>query len=131
MIDELIRDGVAATRLSAAQVTAALTASLGLIDKHADRAKAEELYAAVPGASALAAEGARSVGKGKGLLPIPGPLGDAMGMMNLLKKQGVSQADLKALLPVAMSFVQQRTGRDILREVVSTIPGVGPMLGGR
>lgn len=131
MIDELIRDGAAATRLDERQVRAALAGSLGLIRKHADRAKTQELYDAVPGAEALAAEGARNVGKGKGLLPVPGALGDAMGMMNLLKKDGVGQDDLKALLPVAMAFVQQRTGRDLLREVVATVPGVGPLLGGR
>lgn len=131
MIEELIRDGAASTRLSPAQVRAALTSSLGLIDRHADKTKAGELYAAVPGTQALAAEGAKSVGKGKGLIPLPGPLGDAMGMMNLLKKDGVGQDDLKALLPVAMAFVQRTTGRDLLREVVGTIPGVGGMLSGR
>lgn len=131
MIDELIQEGTAATRLNAGQVKAALAGSLGLIDKHADREKARELYEAVPGAQALAVEGGRNVGKGKGLIPLPGALGDAMGMLNLLKKDGVGQDDLKALLPVAMAFVQRRTGRDLLREVVATVPGVGPMLGGR
>ena len=133
MIDELIDQATAASRLSRAQVTRSLSASLGLIDKHADRTKAAELYAAVPGTQPLAAVGAKDVGKGKGLLgaAVPGPLGDAMGMLNLLKKDGISQDDLKQLLPVAMAFVQQRTGRDLLREVVATIPGVGAMLGGR
>jgi hypothetical protein len=54
-----------------------------------------------------------------------------MGMLNLLKKEGIGQDDLKRLLPVAMAFVQQRTGKDLLREVVATVPGVGPMLGGK
>ena len=131
MIDALIEQATAAGPLNRAQVTRALSASLGLIDRHADKAKAKELYDAVPGAQPLAAAGAKDVGKGKGLIPLPGAIGDAMGMLNLLKKEGIGQDDLKRLLPLAMNFVQQRTGRDLLREVVATVPGVGPMLGGK
>ena len=131
MIEQLIDQAAAAGPLNRAQVTRALQGSLGLIDKHADPAKTRELYDAVPGAQPLAQQGAKDVGKGKGLIPMPGPIGDAMGMLNLLKKEGIGQDDLKRLLPVAMAFVQQRTGKDLLREVVATVPGVGPMLGGR
>lgn len=131
MVDELIDEATAASPLNRAQVTRALSASLGLIEKHADPAKTRELYDAVPGTQPLALAGARDVGKGKGLIPLPGALGDAMGQLNLLKKDGIGQDDLKALLPLAMRFVQSRTGRDLLREVVATVPGVGGLLGGK
>jgi hypothetical protein len=97
MIDELIRQATAAGPLNQAQVVRALQGSLGLIDKHADRAKTQELYDAVPGAQTLAQQGAKDVGKGKGMIPLPGPIGDAMGMLNLLKKEGIGQDDLKRL----------------------------------
>ena len=37
-------------------------------------------------------------------------------------------ADMQAILPVGMAFVQETTGGDLLRDVLNTIPGLGPLL---
>lgn len=141
MIDDLIRTGAAQTGLSDTQVRSALSGALGLIDKHAAPAKRDELYAAVPGAQALAAQGAAAAPKGGGGLmgglmraaggSGGGAMADAMAMLERAKREGISQDELKRLLPVAMDWVRSQTGRDLLREVVQTVPGVGGMLGGR
>jgi hypothetical protein len=67
MIDELIRQATAAGPLNQAQVVRALQGSLGLIDKHADRAKTQELYDAVPGARRWRSRGRKDVGQGQGV----------------------------------------------------------------
>ena len=56
-------------------------------------------------------------------------IGDAMGALDRMKRIGVDKADLKRLLPVARDQVTRATGRDLLGEVIRTVPGVGPMLG--
>ena len=138
MIDDLIREGAAATRLNEAQVRTALSGVLALLDKHADRAKLAELFAAVPGSDALA-------GSGKPLLGKPGLMGglmkgvggsggaataDAMSMLSRLGKDGISRADLESLLPVATRFVKARSGgRNLLKEAAGSVPGVGALIG--
>lgn len=138
-VDDLIAEGAAQSGLSGASVRSALAEALGLIDRHADPGKRDELYAAVPGAQALAA-GAPMPKGGGGLMgglmraaggASGGAMADGMAMLDRLKRQGVSQDDLKRLLPVAMDWVQRTTGRDLLREVAGSIPGLGGMLGGR
>ena len=122
------------------QLAAALAGALGLLDKHADRAPVGEIYAAVPGARELAASPEGRVKGGGGLLGglmksaggVSGAaMADAMGMLSRLQKQGVDKADLKALLPVAEDWIRAKTGRDLLREAVASVPGVGVMLAGR
>lgn len=136
MIDDLIAQAAAATRLDAAQVRTALAGALALIDRHGDAAKVQALYDAAPGAQGLAGEGAGILPK-KGMMGglmakvAGGPAADAMALMGRLQKDGISMEDLKALLPVAMEWVRAQTGRDLLREVAASIPGVGQMLAGR
>jgi hypothetical protein len=38
---------------------------------------------------------------------------------------------MQEILPVAMSFVEEKTGKDLLREVLLSIPGLGPLLTGQ
>ncbi len=141
MIDELVKTASEQTGLDQVKVRRTLSGALGLIDKHAAPTKRDELYHAVPGAQALATEGTREIGSGGGGLlggfmraaggAQGSALADAKAMLDRGKREGVSQDDLQRLLPVAMTWVQEKTGRDLLREVVATIPGVGSMLGGR
>ena len=139
MIEELFGEAAARTGLKEPQVIAALAGALGLIRKHADPAKAQALFAAVPGTADLAEAGAeaapRTGGLLGGLMKAAGGSGgaamsDAMALQGRLQKLGVSTEALKQLLPVARAFVERRTGRDLLGDTLRSIPGVGGLLGG-
>ena len=55
-------------------------------------------------------------------------MSDGMAMNQQLTRQGVTISDLQKILPLAMGWVKQKTGSDLLREVLSTVPGLGPLL---
>ena len=57
-------------------------------------------------------------------------MSDAMAMGQRLAREGITTSDMQAILPVAMTFVHEKTGRDLLREVLLTIPGLGKLLTG-
>lgn len=140
MIEDLIRDASARTGLSIDQARLGLGGALSLIEKHGDKIKVAELLDAIPGAAKVAAEGAvltqqKSGGLMGGLMKSVGgasgaAMADAMAMGQKLARQGISTSDLQAILPVAMDFVRDRTGRDLLREVLVTIPGLGKAMTG-
>ncbi len=140
MIEDLIRDAAARTGLSIDQARLGLGAALSLIEKHGDKIKVAELLDAIPGAAKVAAEGAALTGRKSGGLmgglmkSVGGSSGaamsDAMAMGQTLARQGISTSDLQAILPVAMDFVRDRTGRDLLREVLVTVPGLGKLVTG-
>jgi len=55
-------------------------------------------------------------------------MSDAMALGQKLARQGIMVSDMQAILPVAMSFVEQKTGTDQLRTVLESVPGLGPLL---
>jgi hypothetical protein len=138
MIETLIQRAADRTGLTTHQAHIGLSAALFLIEKHADPDKVRELFAAIPGAQDLAAEGAKlrqnkSGGLIAGMMRNVGGAGgaamsDAMAVGQKLTRQGVTVADMQAILPVGMTFVQEITGGDLLRDVLNTIPGLGPLL---
>jgi len=138
MIQELIQRSADRTGLTPEQSRTALAAALCLIEKHADAAKVAELFSAVEGAKDLAVEGAamtqnKSGGLVASMMKNVGGAGgaamsDAMAMGQKLTRQGITAADMQDILPVAIEFVQGTTGRDLLRDVLVTVPGLGPLL---
>lgn len=140
MIDELVQAAATRTSLNLDQARLGLAAALSLIQKHGEPAKVSELLGAVPGSSELAVEGdalasQKSGGLMSGLAGRVGGAGgaamsDAMAMGQQLTRQGITMSDMQAMLPVAMTFVREKTGRDLLREVLVSIPGLGKLLGG-
>src|SRR4051812_41639102 len=108
MIEELIQKCAAASGMTPGKARQTLAAALGLMKAHADPAKLAELFAAVPDAEALAAQGqAAQPRKGGGLLgglmkTVGGAggaaLSDAMAMAAHLNAEGISNGQLKKLL---------------------------------
>lgn len=141
MIDDLIGHLAAETRQGHEHIRLALAGALGLLDRHAERDRLQALYAGVPGAEALARSPDAAAPRGGGglfggLMKSAGgvsgrAMADAMGVLGALERRGVSKADLKALLPPAEAWIRQKTGRDLLREAVRSVPGVGALLSGR
>jgi uncharacterized protein VcgC/VcgE DUF2780 len=138
MIDDLIAKSAAAAGMTEDRARTTLSAALGLMKTHADPAKLAELFQAVPEAEGLAVQGqAAQPKKGGGLFgglmkTVGGSSGaamaDAMAMASQLNAMGISNGQLKRLLPVAEDWVRERTGRDLLREVFASVPGVGGFL---
>ena len=138
MIDELVRRAADKTGLSDEQARLGVSAALSLIQKHGDPAQVSTLFDAIPGAEALAVKGSvmtqqKSGGLLGGLMRGAGgtsgaAMSDAMALGQKLARQGVTVADMQNILPVAMEFVHEKTGRDLLRDVLASIPGLGPLL---
>lgn len=137
MIEDLVIQAAEKSGLSTAQARLALSAAMALIQKHGDPGKVAALLHAIPGADTLAAEGA-SLGAGQGglmsgLLKNVGGAGgaamtDAMAMGPRLAREGITTSDMQAIMPVAMNFVRERSGLDLLRDVLASIPGLGKLL---
>jgi hypothetical protein len=140
MIEELVQQASERTGLSEDQARTGLSAALALMQKHGDQVKMGELLEAVPGSAALAARGQalteqKSGGLMGGLMRNMGGAGgaamsDAMAMGQKLARQGITTSDMQAILPVAMAFVREKTGRDLLRDALTSIPGLGKLLTG-
>ena len=140
MIDELVQRAAKATGLSLAQTRMGLSAAMSLIHKHGQPDQVARLFEAIPGSQALAGEGSamtagRPGGLMGGLLRNAGGAGgaamsDAMALGQKLTKEGVTTSDMQNILPVAMDFVREKTGQDLLREVLTSIPGLGPLMVG-
>ena len=139
MIEELVQDASDRAGLSVDQARLTLSAALALIEKHGDPEKVAELFSEIGGARELAASGTSlTAGKGSlmaGLMRGAGgasgaAMSDAMAMGQRLAREGITTSDMQAILPVAMTFVNEKTGRDLLREVLLTIPGLGKLLTG-
>lgn len=139
MIDDLIELTADNAGLSDEQARLGLAGALALISKHADPVKAQELLDAIPGARGLAGEGValtQSRGVVSGLMSKAGgasgaAMADAMTINQHLARKGINVSDMQEILPVAMTFVQEKTGKDLLREVLMSIPGLGPLLTGQ
>jgi hypothetical protein len=137
MIEDLITTGAAKTGLNKDRVRFALAGALGLLNRHGARAPVDALFAAVPGAEALARspEGKpkSSGGLFGGLMKSAGgvsgaAMAEGMGLLNVAGKVGIDKAALKALLATAEDYVKQASGRDLLREALESVPGVGGLL---
>ena len=139
MIEELIELVADRSGLTDEQAHLGLSGALALITMHADPGKTQELLDAIPGSRELANEGAaltQNKGVMSGLMSKAGGSGgaamaDAMTINQHLAKKGVNVSDMQEILPVAMTFVQEKTGKDLLREVLLSIPGLGPLLTGQ
>ena len=141
MIEDLVDKCAAHAGLSQDQARSALSGALFLIRKHAEPARVEDLFGAIPGAADLAQAGAAlTANKGGGLMAgLMGKAGgaggavmsDAMAMNQQLTRKGVTISDMQKILPLAMTWVNTETGEDRLRAVFRTIPGLGPLLIGQ
>ena len=138
MIEELVQKAAVHAGLSPEQSSSALSGALYLIEKHGAPEKVQDLFKAIAGSAELAGAGAaltatKGGGVMAGLMAKAGgssgaAMSDAMAMNQQLPRQGVPISDMQKILPLAMTWVQEKTGSDLLREVLASIPGLGPLL---
>jgi len=138
MTDELIDRCAGKVGLTDAQCRVGLSAALALIKRHADPDKVAALMAAVSGSEELAQEGGvLTENKPRGLIgglmgksggPGGAAMADAMALNQRLSKEGIMLSDMQAILPISMNFVRDKTGQDLLRDVLASVPGLGPLM---
>lgn len=137
-MSEWVAHTAEASGLDEARAWLAMTAALGLLDRHADPEALQALYDCVEGSERLARseEAKPKAGGGLfgGIMKSAGgmsgqAMAHAMGVLERLKRQGVSKDELKALLPAARDVLREATGRDLLGQAIGTVPGVGGLLG--
>ncbi len=101
----------------------------------------QALFEAIPGASTLASAGLQAISDGKrgGLMAAMmrgaggeagAAMSDAMAVGQTLAKAGVTTSDMQSILPMAREFVRQKTGEDLLSDVLTSIPGIGNAVDG-
>ena len=138
-IDTLTQEVAAAAGLDEARTRDLLAGALGLIDRHGQAGTNAALYAAVPGAEALARSEAARPRKGGGLFGglmksaggVSGAaMAEAMGLVETLKRQGLDREALKPALKALRNRVKAATGRDLVGDAIRAVPGVGSLLGG-
>jgi hypothetical protein len=138
MIEELVQKAAAHAGLSPDQSRSALSGALFLIEKHGEPDKVQALFQAIPGSAELAQAGSTlTANKGGGLMAGlmakaggsgGAAMSDAMAMNQQLTRQGVTISDMQKILPLSMTWVQEKTGSDLLRDVLASVPGLGPLL---
>lgn len=137
-MSEWVSEAAAIAGLEEADAWTAMTAALGLLDKHADPEAVQAMYDCVEGSERLSRSDEAKPKAGGGLfggvMKAAGGLSgqavaDAMGVVERLKRRGVSKDDLKRLLPAARESLREATGRDLLGDAITTVPGVGALLG--
>ena len=139
MIDDLVLRAAQRTGLSEDQTRLGLKSALGLIQKHGDADKVSALFDAIPGASTLAAAGLQAISDSKrgGLMAAMmrgtggeagAAMSDAMTAGQTLARAGVTTSDMQSILPMAREFVREKTGEDLLSDVLASLPGIGKLL---
>lgn len=126
-MQELIERIVAATGLDAAIAERAAGIMLGLVRSQGHQAKVAELFARMPGAEELAAaHGGDGAAKG-GLLGMLGGglMGGPLAAVSKLSAAGLSMDQIKQVGSVTLAYAKEKAGADLVREVASSIPGLG------
>lgn len=136
---QLIRQCAEDTGAPEDQVRPALTAALGLFDKHAGKDELAAFYGAVAGTEAQARSQEarpRPAGLLGGVLKNAGGLSgatiaDGMGFLNRMSRLGIQRSSLRKMLSSARKRIKAATGRDLLGDVLHSMPGVSALLGDR
>ncbi|HUR43109.1 MAG TPA: hypothetical protein VMZ01_03305 [Aestuariivirga sp.] len=116
-MQDLIETIVFRTGLEPAKAERALGIMLALVKSHGDKAKAQELLARLPGASALAEEHA-------GGRFTSGPLAT----MSKLTAAGLSMEQIKQVGLLTLEYAKNKAGIELVREAAGTIPGLSGYL---
>ena len=96
----------------------AITLMLGFLKKEGDAEPVAKMFAAFPGADALAAEGASQLGGG-----FMG--GGVMGLGQKLMGLGMGMGEISGVAKETIAFAKEKAGADVVDQVVGSIPGLG------
>lgn len=130
-MEEFIKSVTGKLGIDAATAQGAVSSLLGLIKKQGDPAAVNDLFAKLPGASALAKGGG---GGGGGILGkvggmLGGALGGGAGALGDLAKSGLSPDKIPTFVKTFIDWVKQKVGPDIVNKVVASIPALKSIVG--
>jgi predicted lipid-binding transport protein (Tim44 family) len=129
-MQELIDRIVATTGLSPEVAEKATGIMLSLVRNQGDKNKVEQLFAAVPGAAELAAQHGGDGAKGGGLLGMLGGglMGGPLAAVTKLQAAGLNMNQIKTLGKETLGYAEEKAGKDLVRDVANSIPGISSYL---
>jgi hypothetical protein len=114
------------TGLDATKAERALGILLSLVKTQGDRTKTPELFAALPGAEALALKyGGDGAAKG-GLLGMlgGGAMGGPLAAIAKFHAAGLNMDQIKILGTETLDYAKRKAGSDLVKQAVGAIPGL-------
>jgi hypothetical protein len=127
---ELIDTITAQTGLTVDRAEKAIGILLNLLATQGDKAKVEELFAAMPGAAELAKTHGGDGAAGGGLLGMlaGGMMGGPLAMISKLSAAGLSTDQIKTVAVLTLDHAKAKAGPERVRAAAANIPGVGSYL---
>lgn len=131
-MEEFISSVTGKLGIDSSTATNATSALLGLIKKEGDGSAVSDLFAKLPGASALADTGPASGGGGMmgklgGMLG--GMTGGAGGGIAALASSGLSPDKIPDFVKTFIEWAKAKVGPDTVNKVVSSVPALKSILG--
>lgn len=123
MIDELITRVTAAAGIDEALARKAVGMMLAFLKKEGPAAEVGQLFAAVPGAEALAAEqtgGGGLMGSVMGMMPG----GGVMALGSQLMGAGLGMGQIQSVSKTVFAYGKEKAGEDTMGGIVGAIPGL-------
>ena len=123
MIDELITRVTAAAGIDETLARKAVGMMLAFLKKEGPAAEVGQLFAAVPGAEALAAEqsgGGGLMGSVMGMMPG----GGVMALGSQLMGAGLGMGQIQSVSKTVFAYGKEKAGEDTMGGIVGAIPGL-------
>lgn len=118
-MDKLIANVAEQLGIETSLAEKAVGIMLALVKSDGDQSLVPDLMNALPGAQALA----ERHGGGGGLMAALG--GGTMAALGKLTKAGLSTDQIKRVAEVVFEYAKQHAGEPLVKQVVSSIPGLG------
>lgn len=129
-MQDLIDRVITKTGLAPDKAEKATGIMLSLVKSQGDKAKVEQLFAAVPGATELADRFGGDGAKGGGLMGLLGGglMGGSLAAITKLQSAGLNMDQMKVLGKEVLSYAEEKAGKDLVRDVANSIPGLSSYL---
>lgn len=129
-MDEFINSVTGKLGIDSSTAKSATSSLLGLIKKEGDSSAVGELFAKLPGASAMADAGGSAgglLGKVSGMLG--GTLGSGGAALGGLAKSGLSADKIPDFVQTFIDWAKEKAGPDIVNKVVAAVPALKSIVG--
>ncbi|MCC0804899.1 DUF2267 domain-containing protein [Methylobacterium sp. W2] len=125
-MEELIARVTTKTGLDAATAQTAIGHILAFLQKEGPATEVAQLFAAMPGADAAAAQSNAGEGGGGGLMGMLGGMmgGGVMALGQKLMAAGVPMGQMQPLGAELFAFGREKAGEDVMGPIVGSIPGL-------